>query len=999
MRYRQRFVSLLGLLAVWQGLASCSDDPQHSGGLGGSMPVEGGAGGNIAMTGGVAHAGGAGSGAGENSGGAGVDTGGGGAGASPSSGDAGSAGAGGAAAQAIKPVTALVVLEGLRGDLISPTTTPYLWSLGQRGVRFSQHRAPLPSNRMAAAATLATGTSPATHGVLGSRMYLPGATATDSGGRQVDSSQPLDIEDRGTLESLQANLPGGLLRARTFLQVATSYGLRTTVIGRVGPASLFDLPRAGWILDDHYVWPRSFADWLNDTAQPGKGTLPLKVDRLLPDLVPVESPFSPQLEVKLLASPGIVDDGWTGYQRNTGVGVGWSYVDGTRARRHSVFDRAEETAATALSHLLETARLDVLVLWLREPGESLERYGAGSRAMLDALVRADKRFNDFITLLPPGSNVIVTSDGGGSTLAGDARLLPRYALSLPVPGIDASGWLPIELSTGMPMDGAVRLVDLLSRGGFTAYDGRACISGHAFTSYPTFRYDASWPPICQSVKGGELTGPAIAPAQLGPGAIVVASNGGSEFLHVTNHDAPTVKALTEFLQQRPEIGSIFAAPRYGDLPGALSSGLLGFGENAPDLLVTYAWDSADVVADAPFLDVGRPPSTWTRLGVDCSTKVCRGGLYCAQVDLPYKTCRFCPSDRDASDPLCGVASDELAAARAASVYLPAGELCESSAVCRAPLECSFGRCRAVGATLGHDPLAVPLPQTVRGSSFGAMAGLQVELDPYQTSLVRLLSRDVSGVRGGSAPSDLSAVLIAAGPAFKTGLVVDTPSGLADVAPTLLHALQPGLENELEEAEGRLLIEALADQSGKPSVTDASVESKASGRTFFWPGNPASTADTALATGDYTTTLKTVSVRQKNATYRYVVSAGATRTGLTCSKPADCLSHVCGAKGVCVASTCSDGVKNGLETAIDCGGPTCKACPNQACSLPTECASGKCTTGKCVAATCSDNVRNGNESSIDCGGSCTPCAANKTCRADADCASGRCGVEMVSRVCR
>ena len=50
-----------------------------------------------------------------------------------------------------------------------------------------------------------------------------------------------------------------------------------------------------------------------------------------------------------------------------------------------------------------------------------------------------------------------------------------------------------------------------------------------------------------------------------------------------------------------------------------------------------------------------------------------------------------------------------------------------------------------------------------------------------------------------------------------------------------------------------------------------------------------------------------------------------------------------------APTCSDGIQNGTETGIDCGG-TCAACP--------------------VEPTCTDGVQNGDEEGVDCGGSCT-----------------------------
>jgi hypothetical protein len=49
-------------------------------------------------------------------------------------------------------------------------------------------------------------------------------------------------------------------------------------------------------------------------------------------------------------------------------------------------------------------------------------------------------------------------------------------------------------------------------------------------------------------------------------------------------------------------------------------------------------------------------------------------------------------------------------------------------------------------------------------------------------------------------------------------------------------------------------------------------------------------------------------------------------------------------------TCSDGVKNGSETGVDCGGGTCPSCSNgQICSSASDCQSGFCNSGVCRAA--------------------------------------------------
>ncbi len=110
----------------------------------------------------------------------------------------------------------------------------------------------------------------------------------------------------------------------------------------------------------------------------------------------------------------------------------------------------------------------------------------------------------------------------------------------------------------------------------------------------------------------------------------------------------------------------------------------------------------------------------------------------------------------------------------------------------------------------------------------------------------------------------------------------------------------------------------------------------------------------------------------------------------CAKPSDCASGVC-QDGVCQAPTCTDGVKNGDETGVDCGGSCPKACPDgQGCQKNSDCTSGVCTSGICQAPTCTDGVKNGAETDVDCGGSaCPPCAATKACAKPSDCASGVC----------
>jgi hypothetical protein len=75
-------------------------------------------------------------------------------------------------------------------------------------------------------------------------------------------------------------------------------------------------------------------------------------------------------------------------------------------------------------------------------------------------------------------------------------------------------------------------------------------------------------------------------------------------------------------------------------------------------------------------------------------------------------------------------------------------------------------------------------------------------------------------------------------------------------------------------------------------------------------------------------------------------------------------------------SCTDGVQNGDETGVDCGGANCPPCPTCNDGIQNgdeegvDCGGSFCTP--CI--TCNDGIQNGDEEGVDCGGSfCAPCA--------------------------
>jgi formylglycine-generating enzyme required for sulfatase activity len=121
----------------------------------------------------------------------------------------------------------------------------------------------------------------------------------------------------------------------------------------------------------------------------------------------------------------------------------------------------------------------------------------------------------------------------------------------------------------------------------------------------------------------------------------------------------------------------------------------------------------------------------------------------------------------------------------------------------------------------------------------------------------------------------------------------------------------------------------------------------------------------------------------------------------CTKSGDCASGVCNqATGQCVAADCKDGVKNAVETDLDCGGGDCPKCDvAKACKVAGDCVSGVCIDPdgkgkKCQAPTSTDMVKNGNETGVDCGGTANPtCANGQACATRADCTSLYCLVNV------
>jgi len=121
----------------------------------------------------------------------------------------------------------VMVWDGMRPDLISPELTPNLWRLTQSGVRCQDSHAVFPTVTRINSASLATGSQPASHGILGNSLYVPA----------VDARQAINIGDHRSLEALAALRGGRAVLRESLADRLGAAGGRTVVVSTGSPGS------------------------------------------------------------------------------------------------------------------------------------------------------------------------------------------------------------------------------------------------------------------------------------------------------------------------------------------------------------------------------------------------------------------------------------------------------------------------------------------------------------------------------------------------------------------------------------------------------------------------------------------------------------------------------------------------------------------------------------------------------------------------------------------
>ncbi len=149
---------------------------------------------------------------------------------------------------------------------------------------------------------------------------------------------------------------------------------------------------------------------------------------------------------------------------------------------------------------------------------------------------------------------------------------------------------------------------------------------------------------------------------------------------------------------------------------------------------------------------------------------------------------------------------------------------------------------------------------------------------------------------------------------------------------------------------------------REGITFGEPPTSASGETAT-SGPAESTGSTSSTTGGSTATSEEATSSTSGETTDASTSSGSTEAGSS-SEESSGSAPVCGNEIVEGSEECDDGNSSDLD---------------------------ECTT-ECVIPVCDDGLRNGSESDIDCGGTCLPCLACLACEIDADCETGLCNAD-------
>ncbi len=474
------------------------------------------------------------------------------------------------------------VWDGLRPDSISASTTPNLWDLSKKGVFFKNNHATYPTFTMMNSSSFNTGDFPDRVGFYGNTVYAPGPAGNYAGGKAVDHHQPVFTEDWSVLLTLNSFYDNELFMVKRLLQAAQEKGKTTAIVGKSGAAFMFDLDRKGYGIDENAVFPKSLAGELQSAGY----ALPKNTPVMWSDIRLSSSNGDPTGR----PSPAKLSDNATS--------------DPTVGTTSPNSSSNKYMMDIYLQYILPKKNPDISVIWFRDPDTTEHIYGVGTKAYLDALNSMDTMLGHLVAQLKShnqydNTDIIIVSDHGHNNVSGDLSLFPLRTLANGVVGSS-------DGNNGYSVSGDVRLAQLLADNGIVTnvYDG----NGYSYDPVISgIMADGTHVYPDQTDTDGSVTGSIgkkyttrgfKVPATLPAGSVVIAANGGSDYLYISSKDRSLARKIVTFLQQREEFGAVFVDDKYGHIPGTMAMSMVHLENTAgrnPDIIVSYNFNENAVV--------------------------------------------------------------------------------------------------------------------------------------------------------------------------------------------------------------------------------------------------------------------------------------------------------------------------------------------------------------------------------------------------------------------
>jgi hypothetical protein len=455
----------------------------------------------------------------------------------------------------------LFVPDGLRSQIVDQATAPAMAHLREEGVDFKNSHSLFPTFTTANASAFATGHRLGDTGDFSNTIY------TGVPIKFLRGSVTPFLENNPVLREVNDNFAGNYLNEQAIVAAArASKRYATAVIGKLGPVAVFDTgvyDGMGTLIVDDSTGPAS--------------DIP----------IPEEWKKAFALYKVPLAAPSRGDNGGPGDSTQPGT-----WVPNLAQQQYFL----EVTVKAVLPHfrdvIKETGNPFVLVYWSRDPdgtqhnqGDSLHAVSPGinGSTSLSAIRNADTALASIEQALKSlglyeTTNIIVAADHGFSTITKTSGTSPsrQPGTAYPVKDVKSGelppGFLAIDLATvlqaSMP---TIKLFDPDDHNRELKWrDGK-----HPSRGNGVLAEDPSKPQV------------------------VVAANGGSDLIYIPE-EVPAAqgrklvgKIVSALLEQDYVSGLFVEKHRFGEIPGALSTEIIGVGGGSastphPAMVVNFA---------------------------------------------------------------------------------------------------------------------------------------------------------------------------------------------------------------------------------------------------------------------------------------------------------------------------------------------------------------------------------------------------------------------------